>query len=161
MIWAEGFGCRYTQFVCVVSAQMGEDVNGCICTALRQATRSVTRFYDEALAPTGLVTTQYALLSQVREHGPIGVSELADVIVMDRTTLSRNLQPLVAQDLVHLRSTTDRRRRQITLTPRGERAYQRAYPLWVEAQRQFAERFGDDATEALRELTRLTVERFR
>src|SRR5271170_7584973 len=72
----------------------------CNCLALRQATRHVTQFYDQCLAPAGLRTTQFSILARLRRLGPVTISALAADLVMDRTTLGRNLQPLEREGLV-------------------------------------------------------------
>jgi len=69
----------------------------CNCLALRQASRHVTQFYDQFLAAAGLRTTQFSILARLRRLGPMTISVLAADLVMDRTTLGRNLQPLGAR----------------------------------------------------------------
>src|SRR3954454_25406477 len=72
----------------------------CACGRLRRATRALTQLYDDALAPAGLRLTQFALLRALKRSGPIGISELAARELLDRTALSRNLDPLIARGLV-------------------------------------------------------------
>jgi DNA-binding MarR family transcriptional regulator len=120
-----------------------------VCGALRRASRHVTRFYDEALAETGLRVNAYSLLSTLERLGTPLVGELAKAQAMDRTTLTRVLNPLVAQGFARLRVGADRRRRHIELTARGRRALQRAYPVWRSAQRRFTESFGQTAAAEL------------
>lgn len=107
----------------------------CVCTSVRRADRALNRLYDEALQPSGLVTTQYALLSTLARAGrPIPHGELADAQVMAGTTLTRNLAPLVRDGLVHIEPGDDRRTRLISITEKGLAARDLARPLWQEAQ---------------------------
>jgi hypothetical protein len=66
----------------------------CNCLALRQAARHVTQFYDHYLVPTGVRATQFSILAMLEGLGPISINALAEDMVMDRTTLGRNIQPL-------------------------------------------------------------------
>ncbi len=116
-----------------------ENPANCTCFNLRKAARSVTRMYDEALKPSGLRATQFSLLSVVENNGPIGITELAGRLVTDRTTLSRNLKPLLSQELLEAVDGADRRRRPIALTSRGRDTLAQALPLWREVQARMAE----------------------
>src|SRR5262249_29301109 len=69
----------------------------CLCHRARMATRAITRAYDDALRPTGLRATQLAVLAAVGARGALSIKSLADSLVMERTTLSRNLRPLEQQ----------------------------------------------------------------
>ncbi len=69
---------------------------GCNCLALRQASRHVTQFYDQFLAPSGLRTTQYSILARLQRKGPMTINALAAELVMDRTTLGRQYPALAA-----------------------------------------------------------------
>lgn len=117
---------------------------GCTCFRLRSLTRKVTQFYDRMLAPSGLTVTQYSLIAHVRRHAAGGptVSELANSLFTDRTTVTRNLKPLVAGRLVQLGDGADARSKAVRITPAGERAFQAARPLWHEAQAAMAARTG-------------------
>lgn len=130
----------------------------CNCLALRQAMRQVTQLYDHLLAPAGLRITQYSILSNIGRLGPASVGGLAERLVMDRTTLTRNLAPLRAQGLVEVARTPDGRRREIRLTSRGEDRLREARPLWSEAQRRFEQAYGEADASALRtELQRVVT----
>lgn len=124
----------------------------CNCLALRQASRHVTQMYDQALAPSGIRTTQYSILQRVHQHGPKTVNELAEQLVMDPSTLTHNLRPLLKEGLVVLEVGTDRRRRVVVLTPEGKAVHRRARTLWLQAQADFERAFGSDEAAALREL---------
>ena len=93
---------------------------GCNCLALRQASRHVTQFYDQFLAPSGLRTTQYSILARLQRKGPMTINALAAELVMDRTTLGRNILPLQRDGLVAVGpGKSDRRARELRLTPAG------------------------------------------
>jgi predicted transcriptional regulator len=109
----------------------------CNCLALRQATRRLSQYYSDFIAPSGLRGTQYSVLSRLKRTGPVGINRLADELMMDRTTLARNLRPLQRKGLI---------------------AHARAQPLWREAQAAFAERFGADEATALRGILRKVTE---
>ena len=114
------------------------------CTSfnLRKAARAVSQVYDEALKPSGLRGTQFSLLVVVEGRGPAGVTELAKAMVMDRTTLTRNLKPLLAQGLLEVVDGPDRRRRPIAITGHGRETISRALPLWRQAQTRIAGALG-------------------
>ena len=114
----------------------------CTCFNLRKAARAVTQMYDDALKPSGLRATQFSLLSVVENSGPIGITELAGRLVTDRTTLTRNLKPLLSQELLQVVDGADRRQRPIALTSRGRDRLAQALPLWREVQSRLAKGFG-------------------
>ena len=119
----------------------------CACANLRGAARAVTRLYDDILRPSGLQVTQFTLLVRIALAGPAPITQLAEGLVMDRTTLTRNLKPLEKQGLIQVASGEDHRIRWVSLTEPGHQALVKALPLWEKAQAQAvkslgAERFG-------------------
>jgi DNA-binding MarR family transcriptional regulator len=102
----------------------------CPCFALRKASRAVTQLFDEALRPAGLHATQFSLLVALRLLDAVRVRDLADEVVTDPTTLSRNLGVLQRRGLVTLTTGGDRRSRLVVLTVAGHAALSRALPLW-------------------------------
>jgi DNA-binding MarR family transcriptional regulator len=124
----------------------------CACTVVRRAAREVTHLYDDALAPTGLRITQYSLLANLDRHGAIAMTELAEVLGMDRTTLTRNVGPLRRDGLLSLRSAGYGRTKLVTLTERGRRRLRDAFPYWTEAQQRFAAAAGEDPARNLLQL---------
>ncbi len=78
------------------------DLTACTCANLRKAARAVTQVYDQALRPTGLKATQFTMLATLSNRGDLPLSRLAEALVMDRTTLTRNLKPLVGKGLVRI-----------------------------------------------------------
>ncbi len=131
----------------------------CSCLALRQAARHVTQFYDHCLAPTGLRTTQYSILSRLNRHGSMTINALAAVLVMDRTTLGRNILPLQRDGLIGIvKGAADRRQKEVHLTPAGAARLHSARPRWTAAQARFEQAFGDARTGELRALLGAVVE---
>ncbi len=132
----------------------------CACSNLRKAARAVTQLFDTHLAPSGLRSTQLGILATLHHLGPRNLSELADCLVMDRTTLTRNLRPLERRGFIELVPGDDRRTRRVALTPEGSKAMGEAYPLWCEAQREIAGRLGverwKEITATLDEIVALT-----
>ncbi len=134
----------------------------CPCFHLRRAARVVTQLYDEILRPSGLRGTQFTLLVGIRMLQPVPVHQLAESTATDRTTLTRNLKPLERQGLVAIApGASDRRRREVSLTAKGEDALAAAYPLWQEAHEIVSENLGGERLEALISGLRETVEAVR
>jgi DNA-binding MarR family transcriptional regulator len=131
------------------TASLREVARACACANLRKAARAVTQVFDEALAPSGLRATQFTLLVTSRLMGESTINELAERMAMDRTTLSRNLKPLVRNGLLEVRPGEDGRTRLVRLTPAGEQALEEAYPLWQQAQQEIVGVLGEERYEAL------------
>ena len=124
----------------------------CLYTRARQVVRRLSRIYDEALAPTGLEGTQFTVLIGVSRFGEAGapIGKLADKLVIDRTTLTRNIGPLEKAHLVRVaRSPDDARVKVLLLTRKGEQAIADAVPLWERAQDQVKARLGIARAERL------------
>jgi DNA-binding MarR family transcriptional regulator len=134
------------------SAQLAH--SACTCGSLRKASRRISQFYDTALAPLGIKSTQYSILSEVARgsiQGPVTMRELATSMVMDRSTLGHSLKPLERDDLVSLRlSVDDRRKRYVELTKKGRSTLQRARRLWRLAEGRFEKIFGKEPAAELR-----------
>lgn len=122
----------------------------CACGRLRRATRALTQLYDDAMAPSGLRVTQFSLLRTLERDGPARISELAERTLLDRTALSRNLDPLIERELVAVtQGESDARTREIALTAKGAHALKRAMPYWKRAQEDVARRIGQPKLDAL------------
>ncbi len=126
---------------------------GCNCLALRQAARHVTQLYDQFLAPSGLRATQYSILARLQRKGPMTINALAAELVMDRTTLGRNILPLERDGLIAVGpGKSDRRSKELRLTGAGDARFRAALKGWQEAQAQFEAAFGAGRAETLRAL---------
>ncbi len=125
----------------------------CNCLAVRQAARHITQFYDQLLAPSGLRTTQFSILGRLRRTGPMTINALAAAMVMDRTTLGRNILPLERDGLIAVEpSREDRRSKVLRLTEAGDARFRAGIRGWVEAQREFDRAFGAERSAAMRDL---------
>src|SRR5256885_2285553 len=102
-------------------------VRRCACANIRRVDRAITQFFDKSLAHSNLHTTQFTLLSTITAASPITIQRLAEMMVMDRTTLTRNLEPLTRQGLVHIEMGEDRRTRVVQLTQAGEEVLEKAF----------------------------------
>jgi DNA-binding MarR family transcriptional regulator len=131
----------------------------CMCHKTRMAARAITRAYDDGLRKTGLRATQLSVLAAVGSRGALSIQSLADVLGMDRTTLTRNLRPLEDKGLVLLAPEARHRARMLELTAAGRSALTRALPLWQDAQRTIKRRLGQQRWPAVQDaLTELTEE---
>jgi DNA-binding MarR family transcriptional regulator len=126
------------------------DLGACACSQLRRTARAASAIYDRYLAPVGLTVTQYAILVNIGRGDRISRTDLADLMGMERTTLTRNLQPLERQRLIKTTTGGDRRERLIHLSPGGLERLEAAYPLWAEAQRFFLAEVGEKGLTQLR-----------
>lgn len=114
----------------------------CACLNLRKASRAITQMYDEALKPSGLRSTQLPVLVTLVSGGPTTINHLADGLVMDRTSLSRMLRPLVTRGLIKMEPGGDRRTRELSITPRGRAVVAEAIPMWDRVQDELSGRLG-------------------
>jgi DNA-binding MarR family transcriptional regulator len=131
----------------------------CNCLALRQASRYITGVYDQVLSEAGLRVTQFSILYKLLGLGPMTVNQMSAELVMDRTTLTRNLKPLERDALVTTGpSEHDKRERVIVLTPAGKAKVKAVLPLWRRAQQTFERNFGSERALELRMLLRAVVE---
>jgi DNA-binding MarR family transcriptional regulator len=106
----------------------------CLCNALRQASRAVSRLYDEELRGVGLRATQYSLLSVLARAGQVRQGDLSGLTHLEETTLTRNLRPLVAAGWVSVRPGEDRREKLVRITVAGTAKLAEARPAWERAQ---------------------------
>src|SRR3979490_3068699 len=124
--------------------------SACTCFRLRSLTRRVTQLYAQALAPSGLTVTQYSLLAHaLRQDAAPTLSELAQQLFTDRTTLTRNLKPLAGAGLVKLADGADARSKAVRVTAKGRSAFQAARPLWKAAQARLRAQAGGARLTAL------------
>jgi DNA-binding MarR family transcriptional regulator len=125
---------------------------GCTSMKLRQLVRRVGRLYDTELARAGLKTTQYSLLSCVFKLGPMRPVDIARVLGLDASTLTRNLKPLVAAGWLTLEAGSDGRSRSVAITPAGRDKRQEAQRRWRVAQERLNDTVGPERVEALHAL---------
>ena len=123
----------------------------CVCFNLRKATRSITHVYDAALRASGLRATQFTVLNVVQRLGRAGVTKIAAVAVLDRTTLTRSLALLERDGLVRIVPSDDARERLYALTPRGARTIEQALTRWDTAQSRVVDQLGSARVRRLLE----------
>ena len=125
----------------------------CNALALRQATRHVSQFYDQHLAAFGLKGTQFSIVAKLSRGGPRSINDLARDLVMDRTTLGRNLLPLERDGLISIgQGQSDLRSKEVTLTAAGAEKQRQGLKHWQAAQAAFEQSFGAKRSAELRAL---------
>lgn len=129
----------------------------CAFYKMRRASRVVTQVYDRFLKPCGLAPTQFSLLVALSSAGLVTISRLAEAMVMDRTTLTRNLKPLEREGLVKIVPGPDRRTRAVTLTTSGKKKLAWALPLWEQAQNYMAKKLGQGQWQELKKSLDTTI----
>ncbi|MET0935910.1 MAG: MarR family transcriptional regulator [Luteibacter sp.] len=133
----------------------------CACTTLRKAARSLSRLYDDALAPLGMTVAQFGVLKAILREPGLPLSRLADEMVMDRTSLYRSLTPMVKNGWIDIDAAKKGRAKNVTLTARGRRLVDEAKVLWGDVQLRVVGAYGVRHWEALEsaisELTRVGV----
>ena len=121
----------------------------CTCFRVRGAARRVTQIYSKHLASTGLKISQFSLLGFVTAQGPVSIGRLSDLLATDRTTLTRNLGPLLKDGLIERAQSGDKRRRELVATPAGRALFKRALPLWAAAEQEVRDAMGAKLTADL------------
>lgn len=126
----------------------------CACFNLRKASRLITQLFDRAIMPYGLRGTQFSILAVLSAAGPETISRLSENLVMDRTTLTRNLRPMEKAGMIKLVRGGDPRTKRVFLTPKGKKAFAGAYPHWEKTQNRIIGKLGHGRFNALiRELS--------
>jgi DNA-binding MarR family transcriptional regulator len=122
------------------------DIYGtCVCLGLNRAARAISRRYDAAFKPIGITSGQFTILSALKRDKPVAISDLANRLGMERTTLTRNLRPLEEFGFLVIQpDALDRRIRNLALTPKGRNVLKEAVPLWKKAQKETGRRIGAD-----------------
>ena len=135
----------------------------CTCFAVRRLSRRVTALYDRHLQSAGLKTTQYSLLSWLRKRGALPMADLAHRMGMERSTLTRNVQPLIDAGLIRRRRAlpgetgADPRARLLELTDDGIARFRLASQQWRRAQNKMADLMGSEPLDSLHALIDLTL----
>lgn len=126
------------------------EAGNCVSYRLRRAARMAAKHFDRALKPVGLRNTQFTLLAGLAENGEISIGDLSTLLVIDATTLNRNLGVLIRRGLVENIDAEDGRIRQLRLTSAGEGKFAEAMPHWRRAQSQALSELEDDKWRAIR-----------
>jgi DNA-binding MarR family transcriptional regulator len=114
----------------------------CTCANLRRAVRVVTQFYEDVLRPTGISATQFTLLQALNEVPEVSQKQLAELLEIDSTTLTRTLAPLRQKGWLRSEAGNDRRELRLSLTRAGQRHYDQALPYWQTAQKGMEQALG-------------------
>ena len=124
----------------------------CYALAARKSARYLSRLYGSHLAPAGLTVSQFSILGLLRVHGRLKITELTDMLIMERTSLVRALKPLQAAGWVVAERSDINRAFDVTLSPSGREKVDEAIPLWAEAQAAFEGEVGRDRAIRLRKV---------
>jgi DNA-binding MarR family transcriptional regulator len=135
-------------------------IDQCNCFTVRKAARQISRLYDAFLQPSGLRITQFLILATLNEQQSASVNALAERLDIERTAMGKMIGFLERDGFVTMRpSSTDGRIRIVELTPEGTELFERAAPLWLEAQHQFSIMNGPKNVASLRRnLSRMKVD---
>jgi DNA-binding MarR family transcriptional regulator len=130
----------------------------CLCIGLRQAAHAMTAIYNEALAPSGLKITMFKVVRRLCEVGEPTISELAEIVDLDRSSLGRNLKVLERDGFVALGGGNDERSKVVRLTPKGKAALAKAKPLWRGVQRRMKAKLSKETDALLRTMSVMKAE---
>jgi DNA-binding MarR family transcriptional regulator len=131
---------------------------GCFCLASRQAARKITRLYDGVMRKSGVRSTQFTILSQLMLRGELPIGRLANLLGMERTTLTRNLAPLEERKWISIKTGDDPRSRMLAITASGRAAVRRGFPFWSQAQAEVGKLLGAEGQSALKILAARSLE---
>ena len=123
------------------------DLNGtgyCGSFNFRRTARAVTKLYDMALQESGIRSTQFSILVGIAKNQPVSIGALADVMIIDRTTLTRSLRLLQKEGLIAISNRAAMRQRFLTITTKGEYTLARSLPAWREAHARFVATVGSE-----------------
>lgn len=120
----------------------------CLFSHTRRASRVLGQVYEGALAGSGVRAGQFPVLTALALGGPATIGKLGEWLVLDRTTLTRNLKPLEREEMIEIAPGADRRTRVVSLTEKGTQALSRALPLWKKAHERTIRRLGKEKAEA-------------
>ncbi|MGY3591408.1 DNA-binding MarR family transcriptional regulator [Bradyrhizobium sp. USDA 4341] len=124
----------------------------CYCTTARSAARRITALYDETLAPTGVNVAQFALLKVLEQQGQIALTQLGDLLELDRSTIGRNVRVMEKMSLLVLKKGVDQRVTTADLTKKGRRICNVGTLLWDNAQSRVNQKLGQEKAFELRAL---------
>lgn len=126
----------------------------CYCGAARSAARKITALYDDTLAPAGVSLAQFALLRMLERKGEIALTELGDLMELDRSTIGRNVRVIEKMGLVTFWKGADQRETTVGLTQEGQRVCDVGAPLWKNAQARIEKKLGRKKASELLDLLR-------
>ena len=122
---------------------------GCVGYRVRRLSRVVSAIYDEAFAPLKLKISQFGILAMLSRRGPLTAADLSRLVMMDKSTASRNLQRMRRRGWLTMAPDSTSSGQKVSLTREGGRVLQTAYPLWRNAQQEATRRLRNDGLKAL------------
>ncbi|ESA36365.1 family transcriptional regulator [Leptolyngbya sp. Heron Island J] len=141
----------------VSTLELNKISSTCAGLNFRKVSRVVTQHFDEILRPSGLLITQFTVLVALAKVRAIAITKLAEILMMDRTTLTRNLKPMQREGWLEIEPGQDKRTRIVSMSPDGEIALAKALPLWQQAQMNVVELLGEARWDVLlSQLTEIT-----
>ncbi len=126
-----------------------EVAQNCMFAKLRHVSRFVTNIYTKELKAVGLTPVQYSMMTAIKILDSANINTLSDALNMDRTTINRNLKPLIREDIVYMGEREDKREKTVSLSEKGEGIYKRAYEKWKRAQDNLEKQIGKESWDAL------------
>jgi DNA-binding MarR family transcriptional regulator len=117
----------------------------CLCATVRRAARTLTSLYDEVLRKHSMTITQFTILQALQLAGPVAQGQLAEILAIDSTTLTRSLRPLIKNGWIGRTPGNDRRAWSLSLSKPGKLAYETVLPDWDAAQRALRKELGPEA----------------
>lgn len=143
-------------YACILGGM--KDFEPCLNLELRKANRVLSQIYDGYLHECGLKTSQFSILRAMHYLKKTTNSQLQEVLILDQTTLSRALKPLMRDGLIEAREGIDRRQKELSLTKQGLALYRRAQALWDQAQSMVSQRLGESGKHDLLAISQLVVD---
>ena len=139
------------------TASINFDQLPCLNLSLRKATRVLNKIYDQYLEPCGLKTGQFSILRVLHKTGESTNKKLQSILILDQTTLTRNLKPLIRDGYILISPGADRRQKNMRLSKLGESTYQQAHELWLQAQQQVYGQIGERQSKQILMLNDILV----
>ena len=131
--------------------------DSCLCLATQRAARALSRRFDDVFRPLGITSGQFSLLMALSRPAPWRIGDLAQMLVMDRTTITANLKPLERDGLIAIEvAAQDKRARQVSLTPAGRKLLARALPIWTKTHLEVDALLGRDPAPLRADLSALS-----
>ncbi len=123
----------------------------CSCNLVRRSARKITQFYERNLREAGIKPTQFSILAALANTGPVPLTQLADRLLLERTSLTRNLNVLERHGWVKLKAgEEDLRQRVVSLSEKGYAKVDQAIPYWQKSQKAIADELGWEAMNGLK-----------
>ena len=124
----------------------------CLFSKTRKVSRYITNLYTQALKEVGLTPVQYSMLTAILILKEANINDLSSALKMDRTTINRNLKPLIRDGWVFINESSDKRERIISITKEGKELYEKGYESWKQAQCEFQNILGEEKRNEMSEL---------